>query len=147
MLRHTYRESADNVNDQNQNAGNGIAFYEFTGTIHRTIKIGFGSNIRTPLLRLIGINQPCIQIRINRHLLAGHCVQSKAGTYFRYPACTFGNDHEINDHQNDEHHQTNGVITTDQHFTECLNYFPGSITPFMTIQQHHTGGSHVESET
>ena len=134
MLSHTNSKATDDVNQKNENTGYRIAFYEFTGTVHSTIEVGFGGNIRATLLRLFRLDQARIEVGINSHLFTGHCIQGETRTDFRNTASTFGDHHKVNDHQNHKDHETDGVVTTNQYFTKGFNHLTRSISAFVTIK-------------
>ncbi|MPN29050.1 hypothetical protein SDC9_176498 [bioreactor metagenome] len=85
-------------------------------------------------MRLRLINQSCVQIGVDRHLLTGHGVQRKAGRNFGDTLRTFGHHDKVNDHQNDEHHKTDDKVTADHHLTERLNHLTGSACAHMPMQ-------------
>jgi hypothetical protein len=71
---------------------------------------------------------PGVEIGVDGHLLAGHGVQGKAGADFRDPACAFGNDDEIDDGEDGEHHHADGVVTADHKMAECFDHLAGRVT-------------------
>ena len=146
MLHHADSHTTNDVDGQNQQTGNSIAFHELRGTVHGTVKIGFLGDFRTAMLGLVLIDQPGIQIGINRHLLARHGIQSEAGTDLRHPAGTFGDNQKVDDHKDGENHQTNSVVSPNQDFTKGLDDLTGSIAALMAVQQYNPGGRHVQAQ-
>ena len=146
VLRHADDESADDVDKQNQQARHGIAAHVFAGTIHRAEELGFIAHFRAPTLGFFVVDQPGVQVCVNRHLLAGHGVQGKAGANFSDPLRTLGHDDEVDHHQNREHDQTHGEIAADQEVPERFDDMPGRAAPRVTLQQHHASRGHVQRE-
>ena len=121
MLGHADDQTTEDIDGQNQKTGDGIALHEFGGTVHGAIEICFLPDFGAALARLIGGQQARIQIGIDRHLLAGHRVQGKAGCHFRNSSGTLGDHHQIDDNQNSEHKHADNEVAADHEFTEGLN--------------------------
>ncbi|MNI27197.1 hypothetical protein D3C73_809250 [compost metagenome] len=77
MNRHTDYETANQVNKQNDDTGNGIPFDEFTRPVHRSVEICFTLNFTAAFPCLLLINQTCIKVSINTHLLTWHSIECK----------------------------------------------------------------------
>ncbi len=139
VLHHTHRETANDVDDQNHDAGHGIATHKLAGTVHGTKELRFLTDFCTPLAGFVFSDQAGIQIRINCHLLAGHGIQCETRRHFSNSASTFGDYDKVDQHQNDEHHNTNCKVAADQEVTKCFNHFACGIGAFVTMHKHHTG--------
>ncbi|MNS93219.1 hypothetical protein D3C72_1273770 [compost metagenome] len=138
MLEYTHQQTADDVNHHDQDPGDGIPAHEFTRTVHRTVEVRFLSNIGTALFRFIFTNQPGVEIGVNRHLFARHPVEDKTGADFSDTARTFGDNHEVNDNEDNEHHDTNSKVATDEEVTKGLNHFTRRCTARMPFHQNDT---------
>ena len=79
MLQCPDRKAAQNIDQQNQDAGNRVAPYKLTRTVHGAVEIRLAGDFITSPQRLILADQTRVQISINRHLLAGHGIQGEAG--------------------------------------------------------------------
>ena len=146
MLHHADANTAQQVDDQYQNTRNGIASNKLRGTVHRTVEVSLLRNFAAAVARLILIDQTGIEVGINRHLLAGHCVQCKARAYFRNTPRTLRDYNEVNDDKNQKDNDTNNVVTTNDNLTEGLNYLTGGIATLVPVQQHNTGRRDVERQ-
>ena len=68
---------------------------------------------------LVFVDKPSVHVRVNGHLFAGHGVQSEARGDFRDAAGAVGDHHELdNDHENQEHDDTDDVVAPDHEVTE-----------------------------
>ena len=143
MLGKADDQPANNIDCQNQNAGNSITFNKFRCTIHGAIKIGFFGDVVTAFFGLFVGQHASIQIGINRHLFAGHGVERKAGGYFRYPASAFGNHQKIDDHQNNEDKNTHSIIAGDDKFAKGFDHFTSRGGAFMPFAQDNSGRRHI----
>jgi hypothetical protein len=139
-------QSADDVDQHDDDAGHGVAAHELGSTVHRPVEVGFLRDFGAPPPRVILADQPGIQIGVDRHLLARHRVQGKPRRDFGDTAGAFGDDHEIDQHQYDEHHQTHRVVAAHQEVAERLDHLARRVGAGMAFEQHHTGGSHVERQ-
>ena len=120
-LQHADTNAANDIHQRDDDTGDCITAHKLTGTIHGAIEIRFLGKIIPPFTRLILLDQPGIQLGINSHLLAGHGIQSKAGRHFSNTTGALGNDHKIDDRENDEDHKAHHIIILYDHFTEFLN--------------------------
>ena len=111
--------------------------YKLTRTVHRTVEVRLAGDFIAPSQRLVLTDQTSVQIGINRHLLAGHGIQSKAGCHLRDTAGTFGDHHKVNNNENGEKHQSNRVAASDNKVTKGLNHISCRTGAGMPLQQHH----------
>ena len=147
MLQHANGESANDVDECNEDAGNCIAAHEFTRAVHGAVELGFDRDRCAPPTRFVFADQAGIEIGIDRHLLAGHGVQRKPRRHFRDAARAFSDHHEIDQHQDREYDDANRVVAADQEVPECFNHFTGGIRPGVAFEQHHASRGDVERQT
>ena len=81
MLECPDGKATQNVDKQDEDASYRITSDKLRGAIHRAIKIRFPRNALAALERLVLSNQTCVEIRVDRHLLAGHRIERKSGGY------------------------------------------------------------------
>ena len=135
MSRHSHDDTTHNIDGGDQKTRNRISFYIFYGTIHGTEKACLFLDFLSSLLCFRICNGSGVQIRINSHLLTGHCIQSKSRCYFGYTFRTFVDDHELDQDQNNEDNDTDDQITATYELTEGFH----DIT-CITVSQDQTGG-------
>ncbi|GIW10995.1 MAG: hypothetical protein KatS3mg061_2052 [Dehalococcoidia bacterium] len=63
------------IHRRDQHRRDGIAFNELAGAIHRAVEVGFPLDLPAPTAGLILSDQPRVQVRIDRHLLARHGIE------------------------------------------------------------------------
>ena len=146
MLQYANQQTADDVNDHDQNTGDGIAANELTRTVHRTVEVSFLSDFRTTLLRFIFPDDPGVQVGIDSHLFTRHPVQHEARANFRDTPGTLGDNHKVDDNENDKHHDTDGEVTADQEVAEGFNHLPCRRRAGMPVHQNDTGRGHVQRQ-
>ena len=74
VLGDTDDQTTDQVDQQNQQAGHGVAAHEFRGTVHGAEKVGFLGQFGTAFFGGLLVDHAGIQVGIDRHLLAWHGV-------------------------------------------------------------------------
>ena len=146
MLEDTDGHAADQVDEQNQQAGDGVTAHELAGAVHRTVELGFLGHFLTALLGLWLIDQAGIEVGVDRHLLAGHGVQGETGAHLGNTPGALGHHDEVDDHQNREHDDTDHVVAADHHLTESLNHLARGAVTFLAVKHHHPGRRHVERQ-
>ena len=146
MGGHAQHQACDHIDQQDQQRGDRIALHEFAGAIHRTVEIGLGRDFTAAGLGFVGGQQPGGEIGVDRHLLAGQCVEREAGGDFGDAPRALGDDHQIDDHQDQEDEDTDREIAADQEGAEGLDDLARGSAAFMPIEQHDPRRCHVERE-
>ncbi|MNC23811.1 hypothetical protein D3C75_718460 [compost metagenome] len=118
MNGHPDNKTADQVDQQDDNAGNRVSLDEFTCSIHGPEEVSFTFNVTAAFSRLLFVDHPCVQIGIDTHLFAGHRIQCKACTYLSNTFRTFGNYYELDNDQNQKHNESDGNLPSGDPATE-----------------------------
>ncbi len=146
VLEDTDGHAADQVDEQNQQAGDGVTADELAGTVHRTVELGFLGDFRTARLGLVLVDQTGVEVGVDRHLFAGHRIEGEACAHLGNPPGTLGHHDEVDDHQDREHHDTDHVVTADHHLTEGLDHLTGGGVAVLTVEHHHPRRRHVQRQ-
>ena len=146
MLQYADRETADDVDEHDHNAGYSIAAHEFAGAVHGAVKLGFERDHGAALARFVFADKAGIEVGVDRHLLAGHGVQSETRGHFRDAARALGDHHEIDEHQYREYHDADCVIAADQEMTKGLDHLARGVGAGVALQQHDPSRSDVERQ-
>ncbi|MND85265.1 hypothetical protein D3C80_771840 [compost metagenome] len=146
MLQHADQHAADQVDEQDQQAGDGVTANELAGTVHRTVELGLLRHLGTAVLGLGLVDQAGVEVGVDGHLLAGHGVEGETRAHFRDTPGALGHHHEVDDHEDGEHHGTDHVVTADHHLAEGLDHLAGGAVALLAMQHHHPGGSHVQGQ-
>ena len=96
-LHHTDDKAAGNIDDDDNNSGDGVPFHELRCTVHRPVEIRLPLDFPPSECRFCISDRSLIEIRIDGHLFTGHSVQREAGRDLRHAFRTFGDDNELND--------------------------------------------------
>ena len=146
MLDHADKQPADDIDQHDQNAGDGIAANKLRGAIHRAKEFRFLGNFPPPAFRFGFIDQAGVQVGIDGHLFARHGVEGKAGADLRDTPGALGDDDKVDDGQNDEHHQPDRGIAADNKMPEGLDDLARGIPALMAMEQHDAGRGHVQRQ-
>ena len=99
------RNPGDDVDGRDQNARHRVALREAGGAVHRAIKFRFRRQVLAARARFGFVDQPGVQIRIDRHLFAGQRIQSESRGDFRNAHRAVVDDHVLNRDQHQENHR------------------------------------------
>ena len=146
VLHHADGEATNDIDEQNHDAGDGIAAHELAGAVHGAVEVGFLGHLGAPRPRLLLGDQTGIEIGVDGHLLARHRIQGKARADFGHATRTLGDDDEVDDDQNAEHHQADSVVAADDEFAEGLDHLARGRGSGVTFEQHHPGGGDVQRQ-
>ena len=146
MLRHADGEPANDVDEQDQDASDGVTTHELAGAVHGAEEGRFFLHLGAAALGLVLVDEASVQVGIDRHLLAGHGVQGEARGHLGNALCALGDHDEVDDHEDGEHDQADGEVAADQEVAEGLDHRASSARAGVAFQQHHAGGGHVERQ-
>ena len=124
LLHDADGETADDVDERDEDRRDGVAADKFAGPIHRAVKVRLLLDCAPAIASLGFIDQTGVEFGINRHLFAGHRVQGEARRDFRDAAGTLGDDDEIDENENQEDDHADDVIAAHDEVAECFNDVP-----------------------
>ena len=104
-LDHADEQPAHDVDQGDNDAGDGVAADELAGTVHSPEEIGLLANFLAAALGLALVDDPGVHVGIDGHLPARHAVQGEAGGHFADPRGALGDHHELNDDDNGKDNQ------------------------------------------
>ena len=73
---------ADDVDQRNDNARDGVTAHKLRSTVHRTVEVSFAVDVLTPLAGFGFVDDAGVQVRVDGHLLARHAVESEPRRHF-----------------------------------------------------------------
>ena len=139
LLHDADGETAQHVDQRDQDGGDGVAAHELAGAVHRAVKIGLLLDLAAAGAGLGFVDHAGVQFGVNGHLFAGHGVQSETGRDFRDAPGALGDDDEIDQDQDQKDDQADHVIAAHDKIAERFDDVPG-----VTIEQNQPGGGDVE---
>jgi hypothetical protein len=135
LLDHADNDSANDVDEYDQEARDRVAAHEFRRAVHRAEEAAFVFQRLAPLLCDFLVDQPCRQVGIDRHLLARHGVKMEARCDFGDAPRAFGDDDEIHDHQNPEDDNSDHEIAAHHEIAEGFDDVAGGGRTLVAARQ------------
>src|SRR5205823_1231498 len=111
-------ETAENVDDGDENGGDGVTANEFAGAIHRSIKIRFLLDFAPASTGLFFGDDASAEFGVDGHLFAGHGVQSETRGDFGDTTGALGDDDEIDENEDRENYEADDVVAADDKTSE-----------------------------
>ena len=139
-------EAEHQVDDHDEDAGDGVALHELAGTVHGAVELGLGRDVLSPCLRDILGDEPRVEVGVNRHLLAGHSVEGEPGGDLGDSACALCYDDEVDDDEDGEHNEADEVVVSYQDVAEGVYHLARGLRSLGSVHQHHAGRGDVERE-
>ncbi len=93
-------DAAENIDAENDEAGDGVAAHEFRGAVHRAEEGALLLEFAPPLLGDLLVDEAGRKVGVDRHLLAGNGVEGEARADFGDARRALGDDQEVDRHQN-----------------------------------------------
>ncbi len=138
MLEHADQESGDNVDGRDEDARDCIALRKAGRAVHGAVEFRFGREVLASFSRFRLVNQPGVQVRIDRHLLARQRIQGKARRHFRNSNRAMVDHHVLNRDQYQEDHDTDNVVAADNEVAEGLNHLTGCPRTAISLHKDQT---------
>src|SRR5690606_24262965 len=133
--------AADNVDDGDQDAGDGVAADELGSTVHGAVEVGLPGDFGPPGPGFFFIDQPGVEVGIDAHLLTRHGVQGEAGGHLGHALGAPGDDDELADDQDEEDDEADYGVAAHHEAAELLDRLPG-----VAVQQDQPGRRDVERQ-
>ena len=142
VLQHARGKSAQNIDRHNHQAGDGVAFDELHGAVHRPEQLAFPGQLVTLVAGLRPIDQAAAQVTVDGHLLARQRIQAKARRHFGDPLRALGNHQKIDDGDNQKNHQPHRQIAPHHKVAKGLDNIPRIL-----LQQDQAGSGNRQRQT
>src|SRR6202034_3032445 len=124
-------DAADDVDEDDEQAGDRVAAHEFRGAVHRAEEAAFVFQRLAAFLGDFLVDQPGGEIGVDRHLFAWHGVEVEARRDFGDASRALGDDDEIHDYQDCEDDNADDEIAAHHDIAERLDDVAGRIRAFM----------------
>jgi hypothetical protein len=144
LLRDADDDAADDIDEGDDEARDGVAAHELGCAVHRAEEVAFVLQRLAAGAGILLVDQAGGEIGVDRHLLAGHGVQAEARRHFGDAARTLGDDDEVHQYQDGEHDQADDVVAAHDEAAEGLDDMAGGVGAFMAVRQDEARRSEVE---
>ena len=138
--------AADNVDEGDEHACIHVALHELARTVHCAVEVRFPAHIFTAAGGFIFIDKSGVEVGLNRHLFAGHGVQGEPRRHFGDTRGTGGDDHLVQNKQNQKDNRANYIVAAHHEFAESLNHLTGSGSALLAIHENQAGGGHIQCQ-
>jgi hypothetical protein len=118
VLQDANQKTGDDVDDRDQDTGDRVALRETGCAVHGAVKFGFAGNHLAPGARFVLVDEACVEVGVDRHLLARHGIQGEARRHFRDTHRAVVDDDELDSDQDEEDHDADHVIAADHEIPE-----------------------------
>ncbi len=146
LLRDADDHAADDVDEHDEQAGDGVAAHELGGAVHRAEESAFVLQRLAAPLRLGFVDQAGGKVGVDRHLLAGHGVEVEARRDFGDAAGALGDDDEVHDHQDDEDDDADHEVAGHHEVAERLDDVAGGVGALVAVRQDQPRRGEVERQ-
>ena len=147
LLKHPDENTADEVDEGDEQTGVHVSLYEFSGAVHGSVKVRFTAQIVAPGRCFLFIDETGVEVGFNGHLLARHGVQGESGGNFSYAGCTGRDDDLVENEQNQKYDRPDDITAADDKLRKGADDFTRGRRPLIAVEQNQTGGRHVERKT
>jgi hypothetical protein len=90
------------------------------------------------------VDQPGIQVGVDRHLLAGHGVEGKTRRHFRGAHRAVRHHQILNRDQGYEQHEAYDIISADDELAKGFDDVPSRTRAFVAMQKNAAAGGQVQ---
>ena len=139
-------QSAKDVDQGDDDTGDGIPAHEFVGAVHGTVVFGFARDQLPSGLGLLFVDDAGIQIGIDAHLFTRHRIQGEAGGDLGDAAGTFGDHHEVDENEDQKDDDADHVVAADHKPAEGLDDLAGRQDSLVAVEQDDAGGRNVKRQ-
>jgi hypothetical protein len=140
-LQNPNGQSAQDVDQGDEDAGDGITPDELAGTVHRAVEVGFSRDLFASGPGLIFGNEPGVEVGVDAHLLTGHRVQCESRGDLGHPTSALGDNNELDNDDDQEDDHPEDVVAFDDKVAKGVDHITG-----IRFSQDQSGGGDVERE-
>ncbi len=112
-LHHADHQAADDVDQHDDDAGDGVALDELARAVHRAVERRFLLDLLAPALGFFLVDEAHVEVGVDAHLLAGHAVQREARRHLGHALRAARHHHVLHDDEDQEHDEPDHVVAGD----------------------------------
>ena len=118
MIGDADHDAAGEVERDDDERRNRVAFDELSGAVHRAVEIGLALNGFALAPRAVGVENAGVHVGIDRHLLSRHRVEREARGDLRDALRTARDDDELNGHEDRKDDQSDDQVAANDEIAE-----------------------------
>ncbi len=146
MLEDADDESGDDVDAGDEHGGERVALREADGAVHRAVEVGFAADRLAALARGRLVDQPGVEIRVDRHLPARHRVEGEARRHLRDAHRAVVDDEELDRDEDHEDDDADDEVAADDELAERHDDVTGGVHPFGAVHEDQARRGDVERQ-
>ena len=126
LLQHADGDAAEDVDGDDDSAGDRVAAHELGRAVHRAVEVGLvlRSSARRSRASRVG-DQAGVQVGVDRHLLAGHRVEGEARADLGDTAGAVRDHDELDDHEDQEDDDADDEVAAHDERAEGVDHLAG----------------------
>ena len=146
MLQNTDQEAGEDVDAGDQDARDRIALRESRRAVHGAVELGFRGELFAARPGFCFVDQAGVQVRVDRHLLAGQGIQREARGDFRDADRAMVDDDVLNRDQHQEDDDADDVVAADNEVAERFDDVARGAGAGVAVQQDQPRGGNIQRE-
>ena len=139
-------DAAEDVDREDDQAGDGVAADEFRRAVHRTEEGALLFELAAALLGDLLVDQPRRQVGVDRHLLAGDGVEGEARANLGDASRALGDDQEVDGDEDEEDDDADDEVAAHHQTGEAADDVAGGGDPLGAVGEDQARGRDVERE-
>ena len=139
-------DAAENVDGENDEAGDRVAAHEFRRAVHRAEEGALLLELAPARLRDLFVDEARRQVGVDRHLLAGDRVEGEARADFGDAGRALGDDEEVDRHQDEKDDDADEEVAAHHEPGEAADDVAGRGRPLVAVREDEPCRRDVERE-
>jgi hypothetical protein len=139
-------DAAENVDGENDDAGDGVAADELGGAVHRAEEGAFLLKLAPPRLRHLLIDEAGREVGVNRHLFSRNGVEGEARANLGDAGRALGDDQEVDRHQDEEDDDADDEVAAHHQAGETADDVARRGRSLLAAREDEAGGRNVQRE-
>ena len=139
-------DAAENVDGENDEAGDGVAADEFRRAVHRAEEGAFLLELAPARLRHLLVDEAGREVGVDRHLLARNGVEGEARADLGDAGRALGDDQEVDRHQDEKDDDADDEIAAHHQAREAADDVARRRRPLLAAREDEARGRDVERQ-
>ena len=140
------KEAGKDVDAGDEDGGDGVALVKAGGAVHGAVEFRFAGSLFAAGASLMFVDESGIEVGVDRHLLAGESVKSKAGGDFGGAHSAVTDDDVLDGDKGDEENESDNVVAANDELPESLDDASGGPGAFVAVEKNAAAGGQVERQ-
>ena len=140
-------QPAADIDQQDHDAGDRVAADELARPVHGAEEVGLAIDLLAAAVGLVLVDQPGVQVGVDRHLPAGQPVEHEPRGHLADAGRPLGDHHELDHDQDREQDHADDHLVAGDELAERPDHAAGRLEPVVAAAgQHQPGRRHVQHQ-